>query len=137
LPLCEPPGHNAAPRYRSPHIVRGGHLTEGSRGSPAFDVSVEHTGGAVVIGLSGELDLSVEQTVQAALDEAGDGQIVIDLRGLTFMDSTGLRLILRADSRCRERHRPLRLVPGPTPVQRVFELAGVEDRLDWTGEQLA
>lgn len=93
------------------------------------------TEGGVVIGLSGELDLSVEHEVQGAIDGVDrNDRIVIDLRKLSFMDSTGLRLILRADSMCRERDRPLRLLPGPPAVQRVFELAGVEDRLDWTGE---
>jgi len=128
--------HNGAPRHRL-KCVRGGHLTEGSRGSPAFDVSVQPNEGGVVIALSGELDLSVEETVLTALDEiGGTDRIVMDLRGLTFMDSTGLRLILRTDSRCREHNQQLRLIPGPPPVQRVFQLAGVENRLDWADLKL-
>jgi anti-anti-sigma factor len=82
------------------------------------------------IELDGELDRSNVQDLErdillaeAALAES----ITIDLRGLVFMDSGGLRVIQAADRRIRGDR--LRLIPGPRAVQSVFRLAGVEGEL--------
>jgi len=85
-----------------------------------------------VIALTGELDLDgahrVAQELQRA--EASDvRRIVLDLSGLQFIDSSGIRLILAADARSRMDGDRLALIRGPQPVQRVFELTGVTDRL--------
>ena len=85
-----------------------------------------------VIALTGELDLDgaprVEQELQRA--EATDVErIVLDLSGLRFIDSSGIRLILAADARSRLDGNRLALIHGPRPVRRVFELTGVTERL--------
>jgi anti-anti-sigma factor len=80
----------------------------------------------------GELGLDSVHRVEAALDglhEEGCGDIVLDLRGLTFMDSTGLRLVIRWDNAARERGFRFSVVPGEEVVQRVFRLTGMEDYL--------
>lgn len=90
---------------------------------------VDETGWTVE--LDGELDRSTVDALdrevllaEAALAES----ITIDLRGLVFMDSSGLRAIQGTSRRIREADR-LRLIPGPRAVQQVFQLAGVEEDL--------
>jgi anti-anti-sigma factor len=87
-----------------------------------------------VIALVGELDLDGVERVSEHLlraEETGATQIVLDLTGLQFIDSSGVRLILEADARSRANGSRLRLIRGPAAVQRVFVLSGVEDRLPW------
>ncbi|MDX6681190.1 MAG: anti-sigma factor antagonist [Solirubrobacteraceae bacterium] len=84
------------------------------------------------IVLEGELDLATVAAVQAALREPLDPGIerrVLDLRGLTFMDSTGLRTILSANRAARREGWSLQIVAGPPAVQRIFEICGVADVL--------
>ena len=61
-----------------------------------FDLTVTRDGGgACHVALRGELDLATAARLEQALAEAGD-EVVLDLRGLTFMDSTGVRVLLEA-----------------------------------------
>lgn len=90
------------------------------------------TDGMVRLALSGELDLSSATQVEDVLKEiedAGPGLLVIDLRDLTFMDSTGLRVMVSADARARDAARRLVLVQGPEAVHRVFRITGLDDHL--------
>lgn len=80
----------------------------------------------------GELDLDTVHRVDAALEELhGEGcpEIVLDLRGLTFMDSTGLRLVIRWDGAARQEGFRFAVVPGQEVVQRVFRLTGMDAQL--------
>jgi len=54
---------------------------------------------------------------------------VLDLRQLTFMDSSGLRMILEWDGRARRDGISFAVSPAPAAVQRMFEVAGVLDQL--------
>jgi anti-anti-sigma factor len=89
---------------------------------------------AVRVSLTGELDLSsalvFDEELKRIEEEAPDSTLVLDLRGLKFMDSTGLRLILNAHARAARRHRKLRVVPGSEPIRRIFRLTGMSERLD-------
>ena len=89
---------------------------------------------AIRIALAGELDIATleeaEHEIFAAVDEH-PATLVLDLSGLSFIDSTGLRLILTADARARAAGGRLALIPGPEPVHRVFRLALLEDRLEF------
>jgi len=60
---------------------------------PRFEVNVERSGGAVLLRLSGELDLVSEPVLAGELAKV-DGPLRIDLSELVFMDSTGLRALL-------------------------------------------
>ncbi len=85
-----------------------------------------------VIGAIGDLDLTSAEALDAEVRaaEATDvEQIIIDLSGVTFMDSTGLRLLLQAEARSRADSKRLRLIRGSRRVQRVFELTNTEDLL--------
>ena len=84
------------------------------------------------IAVEGELDLATAEELERELlrVEAGAAQvIVVDLSGLTFIDSSGVRLLLRAHARSRADGNRLTLLRGPAAVQRVFELTGILDVL--------
>jgi anti-anti-sigma factor len=82
--------------------------------------------------LKGELDLASAPMLDAAtarLCTDGASEIVFDLGGLSFIDSTGLRTILSCMSLCEEHLCNLWLIPGQRAIQRLFELAGLLERL--------
>jgi anti-anti-sigma factor len=93
---------------------------------------------AVRLALTGELDLSsalvFDEELKRIEDEAPESTLVLDLRGLKFMDSTGLRLILNAHARAKRRERRLRIVPGSDAIRRIFRLTGMSERLDIVDE---
>ena len=70
--------------------------------------------------------------------ESGATQLVIDLRELEFMDSTGLSTLVKAHQRAEETGKEFGLVRGPQQVQRLLSLTGVEERLTFadTPEEL-
>jgi anti-sigma B factor antagonist len=85
-----------------------------------------------IIELAGELDLSavtrVSEAFASALDSGAEA-IVLDLRELEFVDSTGVHAILTAARLAGEQGRRFVLVRGPRQVQRIFEISGIADRL--------
>lgn len=89
--------------------------------------------GVKVLVVEGELDISTSPDFEQALREleTEGNTVVIDLSGLSFLDSTGLRAILRSDSRLRSAGKSLQLVPGSGPVRRVFRLTGLDSRLEF------
>ena len=97
-----------------------------------FRVEVQSKDQATVIAVSGELDLASSPALQEELDRvsASDATLlIIDLRELDFMDSTGLSVLVRAHQRAEEQGRRLAMVKGPQQVQRLLSLTGVADRL--------
>lgn len=99
-----------------------------------IDVRTEEEADSVRLVLSGELDLSSAGRVEeelARVERDRPPRIVLDLSALRFMDSTGLRLIVAADGRARDEDRGLAIVQGPESVRRVFEITGLEQRLDF------
>ena len=93
--------------------------------------------GGVRLSLTGELDLASAPRVEEELERVerdGPPRLVLDLRGLTFMDSTGLRLIAGADARPRADDRRLTIVQGPPAVRRVFEITRLDERFDIVDE---
>jgi len=98
-----------------------------------FDLHIHAAGGLVHAVLSGEIDLSTVGEVQARLDEAvvdAPGVLLLDMRGVTFLDSSGLRMLLRLDRRQREQGKRLVVVPGGRRVARVLELTGADRELE-------
>ena len=97
-----------------------------------LEVDTEEREGLVRVSLRGELDLSTVEKVEEELrriEERGDKLLVLDLSGLTFLDSTGLRLMVTADQRARKSGRRLALVKGPETVHRVFTITKLDERL--------
>jgi anti-anti-sigma factor len=62
---------------------------------------------------------------------AGVKHLTLDLRGVCFLDSTGLRMILEWDARSRADGFAFSLVAGPPTVQRLFDLTGTTRRLSF------
>ena len=97
-----------------------------------FGVDVHPERDVVRVAPRGELDLTTVGAVEGEIAElraAGFRQLLLDLRGVTFMDTTGLQLILALDGAARADGIELGLVQGPRAVERVFELCGVLERL--------
>ena len=91
------------------------------------------SGGMVRLALAGEFDLSNAVQVEDVLKEIEQERpplLVLDLRELTFMDSTGLRVMVSADARARDDSRRLAVVQGPESVHRVFRITGLDDHLE-------
>jgi anti-sigma B factor antagonist len=97
-----------------------------------LEVESEERDGLVHVALRGELDLSTVGKVDDELQrwEGSTRDVVLDLSRLTFLDSTGLRCVVRADERAKEDGRRLVVVKGPEAVQRVFEITRLEERLE-------
>jgi len=94
-----------------------------------FSCEVVRNGGHDWVRPAGDLDLDTAHRVESALGalrEEGSGNLVLDLRGLTFMDSTGLRLVIRWHTAASEDGFRFAIVPGPEVVQRVFRLTGMD-----------
>jgi len=78
------------------------------------------------------LDLETIRAAEAAFEDAEaqrPQRIVVDLSDVEFIDSTGLRLIVSADTRGRREGRLLELVKGPDRVHRVFRMTLMSERL--------
>jgi anti-sigma B factor antagonist len=87
--------------------------------------------------LSGELDVAAAEDLEAAVIScAHAAALTLDLSQLSFMDSTGLTVVLLADAMCKAREIVFAVVPGPRQVQRVFEVAGLLRQLPFGMEQL-
>jgi anti-sigma B factor antagonist len=100
---------------------------------PNFECSVSRSErSAAWIRLGGELDIVSAPQLRETLEDAVEHQrlIVVDLRGLTFMDSTGLLTIVDADTAARRRGRKLVLIRGSDQIARLLELAGIADRME-------
>lgn len=97
-----------------------------------FRVAVQRDGAAAVVVVSGELDLASGPELESELDRLTAPEtrlVVIDLRQLDFMDSTGLSIIVRAHQRMAEAGCEVGLVKGSQQVQRLLDLTGVAERL--------
>jgi anti-anti-sigma factor len=85
--------------------------------------------------LSGEVDIVTARELDSAVAGVSASEfrtVIIDLREVTFIDVSGLRSLLAANTACCERGHQLRIIPGPR-VQRLLELTGTEPELPLTG----
>jgi anti-sigma B factor antagonist len=86
----------------------------------------------VVLSLDGELDLASAPLLESSGEDAlrdGSAALVLDLRGLEFIDSTGLRIILALDKRCGELGQTFALVRGSQQVERLMSITRVAEHL--------
>jgi anti-sigma B factor antagonist len=104
-----------------------------------FDTTLSD--GVAVVALGGELDLSgagvLEQEIERLAADSRAATVVLDLRGLEFLDSSGLRIVALADRRLANSGRRLALVRGTETVQRVFDITRMSDRLDFVDDPAA
>jgi anti-sigma B factor antagonist len=104
-----------------------------SRTNP-IQVDVSRAGDTDVVAPTGEIDIATAPAVRQAMQAtAGDRRLVLDLRGVAFMDTSGLKLLVEEDHRAGERGGAFAIVPGPAPIQRLLDVAGLTGRLHLAG----
>ncbi len=81
--------------------------------------------GVTEIEVDGELDLSVADQLETVIDEAGPGRMLIDLSRCTFIDSTGIAVILRAQRRREEDGGQIVAHSPSDQVLRIFRVTGL------------
>lgn len=100
-----------------------------------FSLHEHVVGGVPVLAISGEVDLAAAPAVRDALgallaggspDAGPNGQVVVDLSGVRFIDSTGLSALVAAHTRSVENGGELRLAAVPPGVRQVLELTGLD-----------
>ena len=103
------------------------HLTE------ALHVELADRGPSRLLTVRGELDLATAPTLERvlAIQARHRGPLVLDLRGLSFIDVTGLAVLLRAAADARRHRCILKLIPGDA-VTRLLELCGMHARFSYT-----
>lgn len=97
-----------------------------------FEVERQQSSGKLRVVIRGELDMETAPRAEEELrraEEAKPPVLVLDLREVTFFDSTGLKLVLDADVRAREEGRTFIVAAGDGEPRRVLDLAEVTDRL--------
>ncbi|MBV9465043.1 MAG: STAS domain-containing protein [Solirubrobacterales bacterium] len=103
-------------------------------GYEPFRIELYQERDAVRVVPLGELDLAVADRLQRQLEqlhESGFRRFVLDLRQLSFIDSSGLSVIVRWSSYAAGNGISFQLIHGPHAVQRLFDLVGVTDRLSF------
>jgi len=96
-------------------------------------VNVEADGAGVTLQVTGDIDPATAPVLGRRLDEAvvsGFPTIALDLREVQFVDSAGLRVLIRANHEIRRHGRRLCLRSPSPPVQRVLEVTGLDEILE-------
>ena len=100
-------------------------------------IQTHHGADRVTVVLGGELDLCTSKSLEDALLEAERGRptlLVIDLRELEFMDSTGMNELVQATRRARAEQRRAVLVTGTQPIDRILAVSGVDKAVEITAD---
>ena len=98
-----------------------------------LDVTTEQHPGQTRIVLIGELDIASSEGLEnelAAIEADSPETVVLDLRRVEFIDSTGLRALIAADQRARSEGRRLAVVRGPNAVERLLAVTQLDQRLE-------
>jgi anti-sigma B factor antagonist len=85
---------------------------------------------AYVVSCTGELDMATGPRLREAIDAISDADLIVDLGGLSFIDSTGISILLGTLRRFEEADKRLVVSCPPGAPRRVFELTGLEDVLE-------
>jgi anti-sigma B factor antagonist len=120
-PLSEPPSSLRSPRDQVP--IRGG--------AQAFEWNAEETPAATILRPSGEMDRGTVSIFRDALTAATarGRSIVVDLRGIEHMDSSGIYALFEHAESCKQHGGLLVLVAPNAPVQKIIELTGLDDAM--------
>jgi anti-sigma B factor antagonist len=92
-----------------------------------IDLTTAKDGHTLVFVLKGSFDIATAPSVRAALTDASDGKqdVIVDLTGLEFLDSTGLGALIGAHRRASEKGGFLRLIVGDGPILRLLNITGL------------
>jgi len=126
--------------YRRQSDIVGLEADVESQGSPITELlsisTVQLDTGLSVVA-QGELDLSSAPLLEAALlaaEATEAASITLDIDGVSFIDSTGLRTLLEAHVRSQQDGNRIRLTKGSTQAQRLFALAAVDEILPFVDQ---
>ncbi len=101
----------------------------------AFRIDTVERDGATVLIVVGELDIAtapvLDEKLQAATADRA-GPVIVDLDGVSFMDSSGLQVVV-AHTLARQNGAQVLLTRGSAQVHRLFEVSGMLDHLPFTG----
>ena len=99
-----------------------------------FSISAEDRDGRAHLSLRGELDLATAPELEELLNSRVDSgqEVVVDLRGLEFMDSSGIRVLVAAHARAgRTGTRVIVVRPRPaSAVAKIVEVSGLDGELN-------
>jgi anti-sigma B factor antagonist len=102
---------------------------DGTPPGQVFGVELRHEDATVIASLHGELDMTGTEALEAALEHVSTGRCILDLRDLSFLDSSGIHVLMRLDTRSRAQGWSL-MIAGPTGVvARALDLCRVGDRI--------
>lgn len=92
-----------------------------------LSISVTHADGLVVLKVDGEVDVESSPALGAALDDVeADRHVVLDLGGVEFMDSSGLKVLIGQTVRRGEAGGSLYVRNPSTAVRRIVEITGLD-----------
>lgn len=107
------------------HVVQTHRSPHPAQATPFRCVREDDRGGVAWVEVEGDLDIATSPALAAALTSPGDPPLVIvDLRAVTFMDSSGVHVIVDSAAAVQARGSRLVVVPGPPHVDAVFEMTG-------------
>jgi anti-sigma B factor antagonist len=118
--------------------LRGAHASCAATGTghprmgSALSIHSEQDGGRHTLVLTGELDIASAPELEAEVKRIcnqSPRELVLDLSRLEFIDSSGLRAVLRVRALCQEELCDFLLTPGARPVQHLFEITRLIDKL--------
>ena len=115
-------------------MIRAVPGTAGGYGSETFRVTVTRDDGTALVTVGGELDLLTAPELQRAIDEVvadRPRRVVLDLRALEFMGSSGVAMIQRLGALARAYGFTAALVRGNPRVERILAIAGLSDQLQF------
>ena len=99
---------------------------------PPFETRLSFTPDALIVSVSGEVDMGTAKRLTEALEGASDRTplVVVDLADVSFIDSSGLNALLQSQRALAGRGSVLKIVVPPTGVvRRVFEIANLTEPL--------
>jgi anti-anti-sigma factor len=94
----------------------------------ALEIEVSRNTRGLLVKVVGALDMANAPDFLSTFEPPPNKPMTLDLRGLSFLDSSGLSSLIRLREGCGGR---LRLIEGPRSVQQIFEITGTESEFDW------
>jgi anti-anti-sigma factor len=130
---------NSKPFWKEQYVMER-HLTTSTSINQPHPLSESVRISVHMLSLTGELTLRSAHTLEVEIErlfEDGVTSITLDLRQLTYIDPIGVAVIVFRCRLCKRQGHGIRLIPGPPPIQRAFEGAGVIDELPFQVDELA
>lgn len=99
--------------------------------APQLTIDESQVDARIVLTVAGEIDLATAPQLQMRVAEVNAAEhLILDMSGVTFMDSTGLRVVIGAHERAREAGGRFALVAPDGPVTKLLAITGVDAWLD-------